>query len=130
MGYVYFQKGYQQIMKEILIAAYHPLVLKGIHQTIREQLPESQIIGQATSIQKFIKLLETLKPDAAVVDVAVTWKCGVDLLEEVERVHPECILHFISIHPLDQHVLNYLEGQVRGDRQESINGMSGKQPVF
>ncbi|MEX1062032.1 MAG: response regulator [Balneolaceae bacterium] len=109
-------------MRRILIAAYHPLVIKGINQALAEQLPGSEIVGQATTIQKFIKLLARHKPDAAVVDVAVTWKCGVDLLEEVERIHPKVVLHFISIHPLDHHVVNYLERQTQGSYHKSVNG--------
>lgn len=107
-------------MKRILIAAYHPLVLKGIHQTLDEQLPGCSVVGEATTIQQFITLLEKQKPDAAVIDVAVTWKCGVDLLEEVEQIHPEVILHFISIHPLDQHVVTYLESQIKRNYQSGV----------
>ena len=95
-------------MNKVLIAAYHPIVLKGISEIIEEKLPGSEIIGTATHAKTFLSLLEIHKPDAAVVDVAITWKSEIDILDEIYKIHPGVKLHFVSTHPFDHSVQKYL----------------------
>ncbi len=100
-------------MARILTAAWHPVVLAGIRETIARELPDGLVVGEVTTARQFIASLDRLKPDIAIVDVAITWKCGVDLLDEVRRIHPEIELRFIAVHPLDRHVVDYLEEKSR-----------------
>lgn len=95
-------------MSRILVAAYHPIVLKGISEFVSEKLPGSEIIASATHAKTFLSLLEIHKPDAAIVDVTITWKSEIDILDEIYRIHPTIKLHFISTHPFDKNVQKYL----------------------
>lgn len=98
-------------MSKVCVVAYHPIVVKGICEIIKEKSPQSSIIATATDVQSFLQLLKVHKPDSAVIDVSVTWKNKVDLIEEVNRVHPKIKLNFISIHPFDHSVKDYLLSQ-------------------
>lgn len=99
-------------MSKVLIAAYHPIVLKGLSEIIAEKLPDSQIVATATHAKTFLSLLEIHKPDAAVVDVAITWKSEIDILDEIYKIHPTVKVQFVSTHPFDHSVQKYLINKV------------------
>lgn len=100
-------------MSRIIVVAHHPIVLKGICDVINEKTPSYQIIDTATDIKSFLSQLKFYKPDAAVIDVSVTWKSEIDLLDEIHHIHPSMQLHFVSIHPFDQSVQEYLSNKVK-----------------
>ncbi|MEX0608922.1 MAG: hypothetical protein WD016_04795 [Balneolaceae bacterium] len=95
-------------MSQVIVAAYHPLVLKGICEAITEELPTAQIVATATDVKSFISLLKLHKPEIAVVEVSVTWKSDMDLMDEIYRVQPNIKMQFVSVHPFDQGVQDYL----------------------
>src|SRR5690554_4910683 len=95
-------------MSRILVAAYHPIVLKGISEFVAENLPDSEIVASASHAKTFLSLLKIHKPDAAIVDVTITWKSEIDILDEIYHIHPAIKLHFISTHPFDKNVQKYL----------------------
>lgn len=95
-------------MNQVCVVAYHPIVIKGICEIIKEKSPRANVIATATDVKTFISLLKTHKPDSAVIDVSVTWKSKIDIVEEINRIHPHIKLSFISIHPFDHNVQTYL----------------------
>lgn len=100
-------------MSTILIAAYHPIVLKGISEVVTEKLPDSKIAATANDAKTFLALLEIHKPKVAVLDVAITWKSEIDILDEIYRIHPTVKLYFVSTHPFDNSVQKYLIKRAR-----------------
>lgn len=95
-------------MNKVIIAAYHPIVVKGISAVIQEKLSVFKIIASATNAKTFLSLLDIHKPDTAIVDVSITWKSEIDILDEIHRIHPKVKLFFVSTHPFDGSVQKYL----------------------
>jgi DNA-binding NarL/FixJ family response regulator len=116
-------------MHSIVNAAYHPLVLKGINQVIKEKYSSSKVIGQTTSVKGLITLLRKYKPDTAIIDVSITWDSKVDLLEEIRQVHPALELHLICVHPVDRIVRDYLENKAKKALQVNVGDYVNKKDL-
>ena len=96
----------------VVIAAYNPIILSGIKSILKERNSGFKIVGEATSIEMFLKLLEHTHPDIAIVDVGLTWRSGVDFAEEVERRSRFVKIVPISVHPIDQYALTGLKSRM------------------
>lgn len=98
-------------MFTVVVAAYHPLVLQGINQILREKYDSGKIIGQTTTVKGLITLLKNHNPTVAIVDVGITWNSNIDILEEITKINPSVEIHFLSVHPADRSVRDYLENK-------------------
>ncbi len=98
-------------MFTVVVAAYHPLVLQGINQIVKEKHNSGKIIGQTTTVKGLITLINNHNPTVAIVDVGITWNSNIDILEEVTKINPSIELHFINLHPADRSVRDYLENK-------------------
>lgn len=96
-------------MQRVVVSAYHPLVLKCIINTLNEKSSGCEIVGQARSAKGLLALLKSYRPDVAVIDLAVNWNSGLDLLAEIHRIEPGIELHFISTHPIDDSPRQFME---------------------
>lgn len=96
-------------MQKIVIAAYHSLVIKGVAKTLEESEIDCKIVGRTHSAKGLVELIKRYNPDVAVIDISITWKSGIDLLDEIQRIDPVMELHFICIHPSDKTVCEYME---------------------
>lgn len=122
-------------MSKVLIAAYHPIVLKGLSGIIADKLPEAKIVATATHAKTFLSLLEIHKPEVAVVDVAITWKSEIDILDEIYKIHPTVQLHFVSTHPFDHSVQKYLINKIeqrvhQKDKDKFKVAYTNSEPLF
>ncbi|MGM0588448.1 MAG: response regulator transcription factor [Bacteroidota bacterium] len=92
-------------MQRLVIAAYNPIIVEGIKKVLDDREIKLDIVGEATSISDFLDLLELQSPDLAIVDVALTWRSGLDFVEEVGKRNRWVKIIPISVHPIDQQVL-------------------------
>jgi DNA-binding NarL/FixJ family response regulator len=92
-------------MERLIIAAYNPLIVEGIKKILDDRDIKFHIVGEATSIEDFLALIDLQAPDLAIVDVGITWRSGLDFVEEVRRRNARLKIIPISVHPIDQHVL-------------------------
>lgn len=108
-------------MERLIIAAYNPLIIEGIKKIIDEKGLNFEFAGEATRIEQFLDLLEFHSPDVAIVDVALTWRSGMDFVAEVEKRNSDVQVIPISVHPIDRNVLSNLE-----NRSDELDLLSGK----
>lgn len=92
-------------MERLIIAAYNPLIVEGIKKILQDRNIQFNIVGEATTIEDFLDLIEIQSPDLAIVDVAITWRSGLDFIEEVRKRNTLLKIIPISVHPIDRHVL-------------------------
>jgi DNA-binding NarL/FixJ family response regulator len=100
-------------MDRIIISAYNPLIIEGIKYIMKEKGLKFKIVGEATTIDHFLTLIEHKLLDYAIVDTALTWRSGVDFVEEVERRNKRVKIIPISVHPIDQHVLSGIKNRLQ-----------------
>ncbi len=119
-------------MERLIIAAYNPLIIEGIKKIISEKGLRFEIVGEATRIEQFLDLLEFHSPDIAIVDVAITWRSGMNFVREVEKRNGDARVIPISVHPIDRNVLSNLKSRaddldmMNGEREETIRFGAGQ----
>lgn len=73
-----------------------------------------EVVGEAADGREAAKLASTLKPDIAVLDVAMPLMNGIDTARELRKVTPSTKAVLLTQHDGDQYVAEALRAGVRG----------------
>ena len=74
----------------ILIVDDHEIVRKGIRDIIRHTRPEWKISGEASSGAEAVALAKALKPDVAILDIAMPGMSGIEAASQIAGLHAGC----------------------------------------
>jgi DNA-binding NarL/FixJ family response regulator len=86
----------------ILIADDHPIVRTGLKQILAAER-DMMVVGEARNGQEALELGRTLEWDIAVLDYSMPGRCGVDLVKEIKRHHPNRPILVLSMFPEELH---------------------------
>src|SRR5512146_1351320 len=75
---------------KILIVDDHEIVRKGIRDIIRNSRPQWDICGEASTGTEAVEMAKTLKPDVAVLDIAMPGMNGVEAATQIAGLHHDC----------------------------------------
>lgn len=81
----------------ILLVDDHPIVRQGMAQLINRE-GDLTVCGEAGTAHEALALLNTLKPDLAIIDVALEDRSGIELLKEVKARLPRLPVLMLSMH--------------------------------
>jgi len=84
-------------MADIVLVDDHPVLRKGLAQTIEEEIDLS-VIGQMESAEEALHEIEALSPDLAVVDISLPGMSGLELLKHLESRAPDVQALVVSRH--------------------------------
>ena len=98
---------------KILLVDDHPLVREWLATLINQQ-SDLQICGEADSAPKALALIDTLKPDVAIVDISMEGGSGIELLKNVKTSHPYVLLIVLSMHDESLYAERALRAGARG----------------
>jgi DNA-binding NarL/FixJ family response regulator len=84
----------QQRRARLLIADDHMLLAEACKSFLE---PEFQVVGIVTTGRELLRVAEELKPDVAVVDVAMPQLNGLDATEHLKRTQPSCKVVFMTM---------------------------------
>lgn len=89
---------------KVLVADDHPLFRSGIKQEL-EKIENTEIIAEAKNGKDALRLIESLKPDVAILDISMPFKSGLKVLLEIneKKLSPTKII-LLTMH----HNQNYL----------------------
>ena len=96
------------------------VLLADDHQMVRQALKALleregfQVSGEADDGAQAIKLAAELRPDVAVLDVAMPVLSGLDAAQEIKRVSPKTKVILLTMHAEDHHVLRSLRAGAKG----------------
>lgn len=82
---------------KVLIVDDHPIVREGIGQVIR-QAGGLEVCGEADCRERALQAVSKLKPDVAVLDLALAAGSGLGLIRELKTSHPRLPLLVLSMH--------------------------------
>lgn len=99
--------------KKILVVDDHPIVLFGLSQLINQQ-PDLEICGEAIDASQAMKQVELVKPDLAIVDISLEGKSGMELIKDLQAVHPEVLILVLSMHDEGLYAERSLRAGARG----------------
>ena len=91
-------------MIKVAVADDHPLVLRGIKQTL-EDANGFKLAIATTSGKELLKILDKKTVDIVLLDISMPDGDGIDVLKKMKRKFPDLPVLMLSIHPEDQYAV-------------------------
>ena len=90
-------RGRPDIRSRILIVDDHEIVRQGVRR-ILEMQDLWEVCGEASNGQEALALIDTLKPDAIIMDITMPVMSGIDAAREITRTHPGSKVLMFTMH--------------------------------
>jgi len=97
----------------ILLVDDHPVVRQGIRTILIERL-KGAIVGEAGDADSALKLVAAGPWDIVVADISLPGASGLDLIKDLQRLHPELPALVVSMHPAAQFARRALNAGAAG----------------
>ncbi len=98
----------------ILLADDHAMVRRGFRLILSQYASEFEIVGEAGTGEEAMKLVEQLKPEVLLLDVAMPKMNGVEVAQQVGRNWPEVRILMLSMHRDSTYVRETLRAGAKG----------------
>ena len=99
-------------MPRVLIADDHGIVRRGI-RTLLETEPGVEVVGEAADGREALRLCQTLKPDVAILDVAMPQLNGIDVTAQSVKVDPNLKVVILSMYADETYIVRALTAGAR-----------------
>jgi NarL family two-component system response regulator LiaR len=106
---------------KILIADDHAFVREGTRR-ILEQEPDLEVVAEAGDGEEAVRLASDLKPDVAIIDVAMPKLDGIEATRRIKALCPKVAVLVLSAYDDDQFVFGLLEAGAAGYLLKSVRG--------
>jgi NarL family two-component system response regulator LiaR len=106
---------------KILIADDHAFVREGTRR-ILEQETDLEVVAEAGDGQEAVKLACDLKPDVALLDVAMPRLDGIEATRQIKALCPAVAVLVLSAYDDDQFIFGLLEAGAAGYMLKSVRG--------
>ena len=101
------------MVTRIVVVDDHRLVRAGI-VALLEDIPEVQVVGQASDGIQALKTVAELKPDVLILDLAMPEMSGLEVLARIHESHPRVKVIILSMHDSAEHVHRALKQGASG----------------
>ncbi len=106
---------------KVLIIDDHPLVRRGLIETIQEEFSNA-IVGQASDSQGGIELVWRETWDVVLLDIAMPGRSGLDILKEIKQERPKTPILILSTYSEDQFAIRALKSGADGYLTKDVLG--------
>lgn len=97
----------------ILLADDHGIVRRGMRSLLDSE-PGVEVVGEAPNGREALKLIETLQPDMAILDVAMPMLNGIEVTAQAMKAYPELKVIILSMYADEAYVVRALTAGARG----------------
>lgn len=97
----------------VLLADDHTLVRQGLRKILEER-PDWEVVAEVGDGREAIKKAVALKPDIAILDVAMPQLNGIDAAQQIARRVPETKVLILSMHSDEAYVTRALQAGAKG----------------
>lgn len=97
----------------VLIAEDHAIVRRGIRLLLDDQ-PDIEVIGEATDGREAITLVEQLRPDVVLMDLAMPSINGLEATHTIRKRFPEVQVVALTVHESDEYFFQMIEAGAAG----------------
>ncbi len=105
----------------IVIADDHAVVREGT-RTLLEREADMQVVGEAADGEEAIKLIETLKPDVAILDISMPKMSGIEVTKRIKPRFPSLAILILTAYDNDEYVFALLEAGAAGYLLKDVPG--------
>jgi two-component system response regulator NreC len=97
----------------VLLADDHGIVRKGLRSTIESE-GGYEVVAEAANGREAVRLAQQLKPDIAIMDIAMPQLNGIDATEQIMKLSPSTKVLVLSMHADESYVIRVLAVEARG----------------
>jgi NarL family two-component system response regulator LiaR len=105
----------------IIIADDHAIVRQGT-RSLLEREKDLEVVGEAGDGEEAVNLIERLRPDVAIVDIAMPKLNGVEVTKRVKTCCPSTAILILSAYDDDEYVFTLLEAGAAGYLLKDVDG--------
>jgi DNA-binding NarL/FixJ family response regulator len=106
---------------KVLIIDDHPLVRRGLRETIQEEFSTAEV-GQASDSQSGIESVWRENWDVILLDIAMPGRSGLDILKEIKQECPKTPVLILSTYSEDQFAIRALKSGADGYLTKDVLG--------
>jgi two-component system, NarL family, response regulator LiaR len=106
---------------KIIIADDHAVVRKGTRQILEQEL-DFEIVGEAKNGEEAVQLVNSFKPDIAIMDIAMPVVDGIQATKRIKTINPATAVLILSVYDNDEFVFALLEAGAAGYLLKDASG--------
>src|SRR5215813_10881125 len=99
--------------QSILIVDDHPMMREGLAQLIEHEI-DLCVAGQADNTAQALQAVGALQPGLALVDISLPDKNGIELIKDLQKLHPQLPVLVVSMHDETLYAERVLRAGARG----------------
>jgi DNA-binding NarL/FixJ family response regulator len=97
----------------LLVVDDHPLYRHGLTRYLGD-LPDFEVVGEASTSQGALDVMRTLQPDVAILDISLPGSDGIELIKLMLSEHPRMHVLVLSMHEETLYALRALRAGAKG----------------
>jgi len=105
----------------VVIADDHVVVREGTRELL-EREPDLEVIGEAGDGEEAVRLVVNLKPDVAIVDIAMPRLNGIEATKQIKALYPATAVLILTAYDNDQYIFALLEAGAAGYLLKNVRG--------
>lgn len=100
-------------MIRIVVVDDHPLMRKGLVMSLDAE-QDIDVVGQASTAEEGMSLIEQLKPDVAAIDISLPGMSGLELVKQLHAIRPDIKTLVVSRHDESLYAERAIRAGARG----------------
>jgi len=100
-------------MIRVVIVDDHPLMRKGLAMSLDAE-SDITVVGQASSAEEGMTMIEQLKPDVAAIDISLPGMSGLELVKQLHAIRPDVKTLVVSRHDESLYAERAIRAGARG----------------
>jgi NarL family two-component system response regulator LiaR len=106
---------------KVLVAEDHPITRQGIRKLLDDE-SKFTVIGEAGDGEEAVQMVDELKPDVVIMDVAMPKLNGIEATRQIKLICPATAVLILSAYDDDEYVFGLLEAGAAGYLLKTASG--------